>query len=82
MYDGIHMRDKQESWKIFFADNYRQFNAPPGSFVCWHPRLIHSTMPNKTNEPRRALLIHAAERVTARRLDVVDPQVNNTLRTT
>jgi len=39
-------------------------------------------MPNKTNEPRRALLIHAAERVTARRLDVVDPQVNNTLRTT
>lgn len=82
IYDGIHMRDKQESWKIFFADNYKQFNAPAGSFVCWHPRLIHSTMPNKTKEPRRALLIHAAERITARRLDVIDPQINSVLRTT
>lgn len=82
IYDGIHMRDKQESWRIFFADNYQQYTAGPGSFVCWHPRVLHSTMPNKTGEVRRALLLHAAEKNTARRLEAVDPQFNYDLRTT
>ena len=82
IYDGIHMRDKQESWRLFFADNYEQYTAGAGSFVCWHPRLIHSTMPNKSNEIRRALLLHAAEKKTARRLEAIDPQFNYDLRTT
>jgi ectoine hydroxylase-related dioxygenase (phytanoyl-CoA dioxygenase family) len=82
MYDGNHMRDHQESWKIFFSDNCKQFTANAGSMVAWHPRLIHSTMPNKTKQVRRALLLHAAEKITARRLDVVDPQLNYTLRKT
>lgn len=80
--DSFHMRDNPDSWNIFFADNYKQYTANAGSFVCWHPRLLHSTMPNRTKNIRRALLIHAAEKTTARRLEVIDPQVNSTLRTT
>lgn len=80
--DSFHMRDNPDSWNIFFADNYKQYTAEAGSFVCWHPRLLHSTMPNRSNEIRRALLIHAAEKTTARRLDVIDPQVNSAIRTT
>jgi ectoine hydroxylase-related dioxygenase (phytanoyl-CoA dioxygenase family) len=79
--DGIGMRDHLNVWNPFFADNYQQYTAPAGSFVCWHPRLLHSTMPNKSNEIRRALLLHAAEKKTARRLEVIDPQVNSALRT-
>jgi len=82
IYDAIHMRDNLKTWAPFFADNYQQYTARAGSFVCWHPRLLHSTMPNKSNEIRRALLLHAAEKKTARRLDVIDPQVNSALRTT
>ena len=63
-------------------DNYTQYTAPAGSMVAWHPRLLHSTMPNKTDQVRRALLIHAAEKTTARRLEVIDPQVNVVLRKT
>jgi ectoine hydroxylase-related dioxygenase (phytanoyl-CoA dioxygenase family) len=66
---------------IFFADNYQQYTANAGSFVAWHPRLLHSTMPNKSNDIRRALLLHAAEKTTSRRLSVIDPQKNSTLRT-
>ena len=82
IYDAIQMRDNLASWAPFFADNYKQYTAGAGSFVCWHPRLLHSTMPNRSNEIRRALLLHAAEKQTARRLDVIDPQVNSALRTT
>jgi|TARA_B110000858_G_scaffold64321_2_gene74513 ectoine hydroxylase-related dioxygenase (phytanoyl-CoA dioxygenase family) len=70
------------SWNTFFADNYQQYTAGAGSFVSWHPRLLHSTMPNKSNEIRRALLLHASEKKTQRKLHVIDPQINNTIRTT
>lgn len=81
-YDAMYMRDNPDAWNVFFADNYKQYTAPKGSFVCWHPRLLHSTMPNKSDKVRRALLLHAAEKTTARRLDVIDPQVNSAIRTT
>lgn len=32
-----------------------------GDMLMYHPRVLHSTMPNKTTEPRRALLIHITE---------------------
>jgi hypothetical protein len=72
---------KDKMWTTFFADNYDQYKARAGSFVCWHPRLLHSTMPNKSNDVRRALLLHAAEKKTSRRLDLIDPQVNSAIRT-
>ena len=82
-YDGIRMaeHDNQDVWRMFFSDNYKQYTASAGSFVCWHPRLIHSTMPNKSNETRRALLLHIAEKSTARKLEAIDPQFNYSLRT-
>jgi ectoine hydroxylase-related dioxygenase (phytanoyl-CoA dioxygenase family) len=81
MFDPKSIQD-DKSWDIFFADNYQQYTANAGSFVAWHPRLLHSTMPNKSNNIRRALLLHAAERTTSRRLSVIDPQVNSSIRTT
>jgi len=39
-------------------------------------------MPNNSNEIRRALLLHAAEKSTSRKLSVIDPQVNSNIRTT
>jgi len=30
----------------------------PGDALIYHPRTLHSTMPNKSDKPRRALLIH------------------------
>jgi len=80
MFDPKSIQD-DKSWDTFYADNYQQYTANAGSFVAWHPRLLHSTMPNKSNKIRRALLLHAAERTTSRRLSVIDPQVNTTIRT-
>jgi len=72
---------KNAHFDIFFQDNYKQHTAPKGSFVCWHPRVLHSSMPNKSDGIRRGLLLHAAEKQTARRLKTVDPQKNQSLRT-
>jgi|TARA_B110000908_G_scaffold96929_1_gene114523 ectoine hydroxylase-related dioxygenase (phytanoyl-CoA dioxygenase family) len=80
IFDPKSIQD-DKSWDIFYADNYQQYTANAGSFVAWHPRLLHSTMPNKSNNIRRALLLHAAERTTSRRLSVIDPQVNSSIRT-
>jgi len=80
MFDPKSIQD-DKSWDTFYADNYQQYTANAGSFVAWHPRLLHSTMPNKSDNIRRALLLHAAERTTSRRLSVIDPQVNTTIRT-
>ena len=80
MFDPKSIQD-DKSWDTFYADNYQQYTANAGSFVAWHPRLLHSTMPNKSNKIRRALLLHAAERTTSRRLSVIDPQVNSSIRT-
>ena len=80
MFDPKSIQD-DKSWDTFYADNYQQYTANAGSFVAWHPRLLHSTMPNKSDNIRRALLLHAAERRTSRRLSVIDPQVNTTIRT-
>ena len=80
MFDPKSIQD-DKSWDTFYADNYQQYTANAGSFVAWHPRLLHSTMPNKSNNIRRALLLHAAEKTTSRRLSVIDPQVNSSIRT-
>jgi len=80
IYDPDQVRE-EISWEVFFADNYKQYKAEAGSFVCWHPRLLHSTMPNQSKEIRRALLVHATTHDTKKKLKVIDPQVNDALRT-
>lgn len=76
--DSSHLNNI--GWEIFFRDNYRQFTAPVGSIISWHPRLLHSTMPNRTSEIRRALLLHASENSSFRKLFTVDPNINHKLR--
>ncbi len=39
-----------------------------GDVLIYHPRTLHSTMPNQTDTPRRALLIHITSREMARLL--------------
>ncbi len=39
-----------------------------GDALIYHPRTLHSTMPNSTNTPRRALLIHITSNEMARLL--------------
>lgn len=64
------------SWATFFKDNYKQFIAPAGTIISWHPRLLHSTMSNFTNDRRTALLIHVSEKQTAKQLYATDPYFN------
>ena len=46
------------------------FVAPAGRVVIYHPRTIHSTMPNMSNKPRSALLLCAV------RPDLIDSLVH------
>ena len=46
------------------------FVAPAGSIIIYHPRTIHSTMPNMSNKSRSALLLCAV------RPDLIDSLVH------
>ena len=46
------------------------FVAPAGSIIIYHPRTIHSTMPNMSNKSRSALLLNAV------RPDLIDSLVH------
>ena len=43
-----------------------------GDALIYHPRTLHSTMPNNTDVPRRALLIHITSKEMARLLKLED----------
>jgi len=43
-----------------------------GDVLVYHPRTLHSTMPNNTNLPRRALLIHITSKEMVRLLKLED----------
>jgi ectoine hydroxylase-related dioxygenase (phytanoyl-CoA dioxygenase family) len=43
-----------------------------GDVLIYHPRTLHSTMPNRTEIPRRALLIHITSKEMARLLRLED----------
>jgi len=42
----------------YLLKNSQQFVASAGSVLLYHPRLLHSTMPNYSNQNRHALLIN------------------------
>lgn len=44
----------------------------PGDVLAYHPRTLHSTMPNNTTVPRRALLIHITSEHMVSQLRQVD----------
>lgn len=44
----------------------------PGDVLVYHPRTLHSTMPNSTTMPRRALLVHITSKYMASQLMKTD----------
>lgn len=51
-----------------FLAGVDQPKMSPGDALIYHPRTLHSTMPNNTDVPRRALLIHITSKEMARLL--------------
>jgi ectoine hydroxylase-related dioxygenase (phytanoyl-CoA dioxygenase family) len=56
---------------LFMAGVY-QPEMNPGDVLFYHPRVLHSTMPNYTDQTRRALLIHITSVEMANQLKLVD----------
>lgn len=55
-----------------FLANVDQPEMNVGDVLIYHPRTLHSTMPNNTGVPRRALLIHITSKEMARLLKLED----------
>lgn len=55
-----------------FLANVDQPKMSPGDALIYHPRTLHSTMPNNTDVPRRALLMHITSKEMARLLKLED----------
>lgn len=55
-----------------FLANVDQPEMTIGDALIYHPRTLHSTMPNNTGVPRRALLIHITSKEMARLLKLED----------
>jgi ectoine hydroxylase-related dioxygenase (phytanoyl-CoA dioxygenase family) len=51
----------QGKYNQMFLDLVKQPKMPKGSVLCYNARLLHSSMPNPSNRPRKALLIHYCE---------------------
>ena len=54
-------------------DNGERLAMKRGSLLIYHPRTLHSTMPNTSNEVRRALLFNAVENCIVDQLKEYDP---------
>jgi ectoine hydroxylase-related dioxygenase (phytanoyl-CoA dioxygenase family) len=46
----------------FYLDNYVQPTLNYGDVLLWHPKTLHSAMPNNTGKERKALLIFYCDR--------------------
>jgi hypothetical protein len=55
-----------------FLAGVEQPKMSPGDALIYHPRTLHSTMPNNTDVPRRALLIHITSKEMAGLLKLED----------
>ncbi len=51
----------QGKYNQLFLDLVKQPKMPKGSVLCYNARLLHSSMPNPSSRPRKALLIHYCE---------------------
>jgi ectoine hydroxylase-related dioxygenase (phytanoyl-CoA dioxygenase family) len=79
---GILPGSHRKTWIV--ADSYKglyndiflkdmiQPSIGPGDVLVYHPKLLHSTMPNITNQNRRALLIHITSQTMAAKMRQVD----------
>lgn len=55
-----------------FLAGVEQPKMSPGDALIYHPRTLHSTMPNNTDVSRRALLVHITSKEMARLLQAED----------
>lgn len=55
-----------------FLENVDQPHMNIGDVLIYHPRVLHSTMPNNSSQPRRALLVHVTSRRMAEQMKLVD----------
>lgn len=55
-----------------FLDGYVQPEMLLGDVLVYHPRTLHSTMPNSTDTSRRALLVHITNKDMAYQLQNID----------
>ena len=55
-----------------FLAGVEQPKMSPGDALIYHPRTLHSTMPNNTDIPRRALLVHITNKEMVRLLQTED----------
>lgn len=55
-----------------FLDSMIQAEMTMGDVLVYHPRVLHSTMPNNTNQNRRALLVHLTSKEMVKKLKLVD----------
>lgn len=55
-----------------FLDGVVQPEMSVGDVLMYHPRTLHSTMPNLTDSPRRALLIHITSQEMVKQLRSLD----------
>jgi len=75
---GSHKRNwvVQDSYKGKYNEEFLagvlQPNMGPGDVLVYHPRVLHSTMPNTTDYVRRALLIHITSKYMASQMRQVD----------
>jgi hypothetical protein len=64
LYPGSHLRNwtVKDSYRGVYNEeflaNVRQPKMQPGDALIYHPRVLHSTMPNHSHKDRRALLVH------------------------
>ena len=78
IYPGSHLKNwiVQESYRGTYTEeflaNVLQPEMAPGDMLIYNPRLLHSTMPNNTNQTRRALLTHITSREMVKQLKMVD----------
>lgn len=78
LYPGSHLRNwvVKDSYRGVYTEeflaNVVQPEMSPGDVLIYNPRVLHSTMPNNTDIPRRALLTHITTRDLVKELKLVD----------
>lgn len=78
LYPGSHKRNwiVQDCYRGLHNEEFLQHvyqpRMSPGDVLMYHPRVLHSTMPNKSSSMRRALLIHITSEKMAEQMRLDD----------
>jgi ectoine hydroxylase-related dioxygenase (phytanoyl-CoA dioxygenase family) len=59
IYDTANWNEAKPHTRTFFNDNFVQPSVPLGGLSCFYGNCMHSVMPNKTDDIRRAIIFRA-----------------------